>query len=915
MRQLWRAWTSLFRSSWTGVQTHPVVFFNSASRVLQIVLLTFVSTAAFAQQPRIDSLNPSRGPIAGGSVVTIHGANLGSAEIRLDRAVITPLSRADSEVRMEMPRHDNGIVVISARNASGTAYAEFLYVPPRLDELPPGFITTVAGIGSFTRDYGEATKATLLAPWMLSFDRSGQLHVGDAQAGKVYRFTATGIIERVAGGGTGPEPGEGGPATEAFLQYPRGAAFDDNGNMYLGSNDCRLLMVNSAGIVSAFAGDGTCGLSGDGGPAAQARIGSPTFVAADHDDLFFIDFAYTPPPGVLRDSVRIRRVHLSDGRISTFAGNGTIGYSGDGGPATQASFDFGPRGVDGSGLVLDPQGNVYIIDEGNFCIRQIDRQTGIITTFYKPSTNRQDPDYVNDILAIAFDAGGNLYYSGAGRIVKVSSAKQFLTAWGNGSYGLPVDGVPAANAPLGHVIGLAIDVAGNIHFSDDAINRVRRIDIVTGLLETVAGIGPQIIGENGPAIATTAAMSTEGSDLAIAPTGELIVGDAGAFRIRRLERDGTLKTIGGTGGAIGSFGDNVPATSASMYPVGIYVDASGAIDTTERGDFKHIEPTGLMKRLRAQPDCSYAGDGGDMREAGFCQAWDVVRDSNGNLFIADTNNNRIRRVDAQTNVVTTWAGNGGPINGFEHYGLGQRCGDGGPAIEACFNTPYGVTFDDLGNLYVAEMFDIRRIDSAGSISTFASLNSGFPTKVRFFHGFLYSAFNAVVYRWDRSGTRSIVAGGGDGTFLGDGGPALAAKAITGGQADGVTVDPEGNLYFVDTGNRRIRAVRYGAVLAPAGAVLRAERSGNTIRATAVDEAGKPLESVRINFAAPSSGATCLLSNSFAITDHDGVARSTCTPNCIGGDYAVTATMVNASPSASTTFSNADKPCRRRAARH
>lgn len=867
-------------------------------------------------------MSPSQGPIAGGTIVTVTGEHFTDAVVKLDQAAVTPISRTDSELRLQMPQHDNGYVVISARNASGAAFGEFLYVPPRLDELPAGFITTVAGVGTFTRGYGAATQATLLIPWGLSLDRSGNLYLGDAAPGIVYRISG-GTIERVAGGGSVlPEAADGGSAIEAMIGYSRQVAFDDAGNMYVGSNECRLRKVSPNGTITTFAGTGQCGYIGDGGPASLARIGSPSFVAADRDDLFFTDFAYAvgPVPEATRDSVHIRRVHFADGRISTFAGNGSIGFSGDGGPATEASFDFGPRSVDAGGVALDPHGNVYVADTGNGRIRRIDRATGIITTFYQPSTNAPD-SFRGDILAIAFDSTGNLYFSGAGRIVKVSPAGQFLQAWGNGSYGLPVDGVPAATAALGHDVGLAVDAAGNIDYADDAINRVRRINIATGLLETVAGVGPQIIGENGPAIATTAATGTEGTDLAFAPTGELVLGDSGAFRIRRLERDGTLKTIGGTGSFVGAFGDNIPATTVSMYPIGIYIDAKGAIDTTERGDFKHIDPAGRTSRLNARPDCGYSGDGGSFRDALFCQAWDVVRDGAGNLFIADSNNNRIRRVDAQTNIVTTFAGNGAPPNGFEHYGLGRSCGDGGPALDACINTPYGLAFDDAGNLYVSELFAIRKITPSGTISTLASSPPGFPTKLRYWRGSIYAAYNGVSRFDTRTGARTTLIGGGDGSVgLGDGGPAIGAKTMTGGQGDGIAIDADGNVFFADAGNRRVRAIRYGALLAPPNASIEASANGATIRAIVRDATGAPAPNVRVELTAPASGPSCRFPDGSrtagVITDASGVATTICTPICAGAaSFIVKAQPAASAVSVNVTLSDVAGPCRQRVVHH
>jgi len=291
----------------------------------------------------------------------------------------------------------------------------------------------------------------------------------------------------------------------------------------------------------------------------------------------------------------------------------------------------------------------------------------------------------------------------------------------------------------------------------------------------------------------------------------------------------------------------------------------------------------------------------------------MARDRDRNLFVADTNNNRIRRIDAVTGKITTVAGNGGAVNGFEAYGNGKECGDGGPAIDACFNTPYGLVFDGDGNLFVSDNWSIiRKIDTNGIISTYAA----FPaTKLRIdAAGSLFGAGGDQVGRFDRQGVLTVLAGGLGFGFSGDGGPARAAKLHGFGQSQGVAIDRDGNLFFVDAGNQRVRAIRYGAVLAPAGAAIQAAASGTTIRATVFHPNGRPAPSVRVDFTAPSAGATCALSSQFAVTDANGVATVSCTPGCAGGTYSVTARPLTATSTASVSFTNVARPCHQRAVR-
>lgn len=874
--------------------------------LVRAALLCALAWAGLAQEPRIESITPSRGPIAGGTMVTIRGASLGSASISIDRKPVVHELRTESEIRFRTPAHDNGFAVLAVRDAGGVAHAEYLYVPPALRELPPGFITTVAGIGAYTRSHGPALAANI-GIGTLAFDAAGTVYIGDTGGNRVYRLRTNGTIEVFAGTGLPGSDGDGGLAIDARVDYPRGIAFDGAGNAYLGGDRCELRRVRPDGIIETVAGDGTCGFSGDGGLAKNARIASPTWIAADGSDVFFVDFTYVVEPGSggPRDSVRIRRIHLSDGRISTFAGSGAIGFSGDGGSATQASFDFGIRSIDAGALALDPQGNVYIADAGNGRIRRIDRATGIIGTFHVPAEG--------EVNWLTFDRAGNLHYAAGKRIVKVSAQGTVLGSWGSAGLAAFVPDRASAATSVLSASAILVGDDNNILYADGAINRLRRIVATTGLIASVAGIGPAILGENGPAIETILAnASGEGIDLAFAPGGELLIGDAPSFRLRALRSGGNLTTIGGTGGFFGSFDEAVPATAVSIYPIGISVDAAGAIDVTNRSNLVRIETTGLLYR-NSHPDvsaCVLEGDGGPMRQARVCQPMDVLRDPHGNLYIADTNNNRVRRANAGTNIVSTVAGNGGPVSGFERYGFGSHCGDGGPAFDACLNAPWGIELDDDGNLFISEVGRIRKVTPGGTISTFVEKNG--TSKLLFRNGYLYAGTD----RFDRRGAVTQVAGRNpQNPLLGDGGPALEARTSATGTAVGVAIDGEGNYFFADVGHRRIRAVRYGAVLAPPGARIEVTREGSLLRARVYDAVGQVAPSVRIEFSAPLSGATCRLSSTFAITDRDGEATVSCDPGCIAGSYQVMVRPVNGTAFAAIPSTNAGSPCRRRAARH
>jgi sugar lactone lactonase YvrE len=856
-----------------------------------VLALVFVAGSAFAQQPRIDSISPSQGPIAGGTIVTVAGANFAGASVALDRAAVAPLSQSDSEIRLQMPRHENGYVVVSVRGAAGVAYREFLYVPPRLDALPPGAITTIAGVGRYDHAFGRATEAMIHVNGF-AFDTAGNTYIADPNGNRVYLVHGDGTIERFAGNGD-PDAlggsGEGAPALDVAISFPHNVALDGAGNVYIPDANYWVRKVGADGIVHNLAGTGKKG-----------PIGYPSWVAADGDDLFFIE-----------DAVRIRRIHLADGTISAFAGDGTSGFAGDGGPAAQARFAL--PGTDDGGLALDAAGNVYLLDTGNGRIRKIDRKSGIIDTVVAVTDARGNAVHLS---AFTVDRDGNLYYSPGGYIAKAAPGGAPLAQYGqrNGPIGFSEDGTPAASALFAQINYLAVDPGGNIAFADSSVGRMRRINAATGRLETVAGIRPAIYAENGPA--TAAILNTaNGGDIDLAPNGELLIADSYNARVRRLDAAGNLTTIAGNGMLDGP-ADGAPALSTGIVPQAIHADATG-IDLSPFGKLARLDNAGIfhvVTRFLSGGICQYHGDGGPAIDAGLCQPWDMARDRDRNLFVADTNNNRIRRIDAVTGKITTVAGNGGAINGFEAYGNGKECGDGGAALDACFNTPYGLVFDGDGNLFVSDNWSIiRKIDTNGIISTYAK----FPaTKLRAdAAGSLFGAGGDQVARFDRQGMLTILGGATGFGFAGDGGPARAAALHGFGQSQGVAIDRNGNLFFVDAGNQRVRAIRYGAVLAPVGATIQATASGTTIRATVFHPNGRPAPSVRVDFAAPSTGATCALSSAFAITDANGVATVSCTPSCAGGTYSVTAQPLTATSSASVSFTNVARPCHQRAVRH
>jgi trimeric autotransporter adhesin len=863
---------------------------NNMRRLFALaVIFLALSKMLHGQSPKIDSISPSQGPIAGGTLITIKGANFQNATLWVDKVEIVPKTLSETEIRLTTPSHDNGIVTLKIISSAGSAYGEFLYIPPKLEDLPPGYITTVVGMGFFTGFYRPATQAEIQPRGSPAYDQKGYLYIPEPMKSRVSRISPDGVLEPFAGNGSETfwDPtniGDGGPASEASINFPRSVTTDSEGNIYITENASRIRRVDGrTGIISTIAGDGTRGFSGDGGPAIYAHINEASQITGDgKGTIFFIDF------DTISSIARIRKI-APDGVISTVAGIGPPGFFGDGGPATQARFNL--IMADNGSLALDPQGNLYIVDTGNNRVRRIDGDTGIIDTFFGP------PNPPTILSAVAVDRVGNVYIgTNPNGIIKVSSNGQILTNYGNGAHpGFSEDGASIETTFIAGLMGLALDSAGNIVYTEAGIERVRRLNLNTGKVETLAGIGPHIIGENGPAIATT--LNSMDQDLISLPNGELLIGDR-MFILRKINSSGNISTFA-NGGFIGAGA--------------LDRDVIGNIYLADSWRIYRIDINTVVHPVAGREwECAFDGDGGLASTAGLCQPWGVALDAAGNLFIADTNNNRIRRVDARTGVITTVAGSG-RVNGYEHYWEGAFCGDGGPAIQACLNTPYGVAVDSAGNLYIADTGNtrIRKVDANGIITTFAA--DIYTTELVFdTTGNLYTS---MLNRFDPFGNRTHLAGTDSWGFSGDGGPALQAQIKP---ASGVAMNSEGDIFFQDSRNNRIRAIRYGSVLAPLNAQIRIIRGApqSALTTTAfdiplevvvLDSSGNPAPGVRVEFSAPSSGPSCTFAYGTTIvgvvTDRTGHASAICTANAQKGTYRVTATPLTATASASFALRN------------
>ncbi|MCB4790804.1 MAG: carboxypeptidase regulatory-like domain-containing protein [Elusimicrobia bacterium] len=337
-------------------------------------------------------------------------------------------------------------------------------------------ITTVAGNGTqgYSGDSGIAASAQLYYPCEVAVDASGNVYISDFSNFRIRKVDTSGLMSTFAGNGTAGYSGDGGPATAAQINYSAGIAVDASGNVYIAdTNNYRIRKVNASGIISTFAGTGTSGFSGDGGLAASAQLNTPNGVAVDASGNVYI-----------ADNTRVRKVNTS-GIISTIAGNGSVGYSGDGGPATLAQINHS------YGVAVDASGNVYIADsnvgDSNYNrIRKVNA-SGIISTFAGNGTLGYSGDgglaasaNLSGADGVAVDASGNVYIADNwnNRIRKVNTLGIISTFAGNGVQGYSGDSGSATSAKLNYPDGVTVDTSGNVYIADQYNNRIRKVYFV-----------------------------------------------------------------------------------------------------------------------------------------------------------------------------------------------------------------------------------------------------------------------------------------------------------------------------------------------------------------------------------------------------------------------------------------------------
>jgi uncharacterized protein (TIGR03437 family) len=415
----------------------------------------------------------------------------------------------------------------------------------------------------------------------VAIDSSGNLYISDTNWGDVFKVTPSGTITIFAGNSTTGFSGDGGLATSASLSWASGVATDSSGNVYIGDyNNYRLRVVNAAGTISTIAGSGT-GSFGNGGPATSAGVNWPTGVALDSSGNLYV----AETAGMM-----IRKV-TPGGTISTAAGAGTAGYTGDGGAATAAQLK-NPQGV-----AVDSSGNLYLADTSNNVIRKV-TAAGTISTVAGTGAAGFSGDggaatgaRLNQPGSVAVDSAGNLYIADSVnyRIRKVTTDGRISTIAGNGSRAYSGDGGPATSASISYPYNIALDAGGNLYIADYNNHRIRKVT-PGGTISTVAGNGTQgFSGDGGPA---TAAELNYPAGVTADASGNLFIADGYNQRIRMVTPAGTISTVAGNGNA-GYSGDGGAATSASLnYPHALAVGSAGKVyfADTDSGVIRELTP-------------------------------------------------------------------------------------------------------------------------------------------------------------------------------------------------------------------------------------------------------------------------------------------------------------------------------------
>lgn len=509
---------------------------------------------------------------------------------------------------------------------------------------PDGVVSTVAGLGEsgYSGDGGPATAARLNLPRSPAVGPDGSLYFADSGNHVVRRITADGVIQTVLGTGQRGFAGDGRGGADAQLNSPAAIALHPTGLLVADAGNFRIRRLGVDGIVRTVAGTGVSGYSGDFGPPSLARISAVASLAVDVEgNIYFADTG----------NHRVRRIRAPGSLIETFAGNGKPGYGPEGAKAVEAALSS-PQG-----LAVAPDGSLFVSTEGR--IARITR--GGLFEAYSDAPAAS---------MLAAGVNGDLFLTAQNKVWKIGAGSKEAEIVAGGSYSAG-DGGPASEAIFEAPAAVLVTSSG-ILVSDPAAQSIRRIDS-NGVIHTLLDASHGILSPYGMAVDAGGAVyfsdpkaktvrkwtEQEGltsavpegvlvspAGLAFDAAGNLYIADAGNHVIRRLSRDGTLATVVGTGKA-GYNGDGRPGATAQIaLPFAVACDGAGNLYFTEAGGHRvrRLSPEGVIYTVAGTGKPGFTGDGGAAASASLDSPSGLAVDSEGNLYVADVGNERIRKI-------------------------------------------------------------------------------------------------------------------------------------------------------------------------------------------------------------------------------------------------------------------------------
>jgi uncharacterized protein (TIGR03437 family) len=671
-------------------------------------------------------------------------------------------------------------------------------------------IDTIAGNGMKQQVYGiPATQFSFSVPKYLNVDASGSIFVADDALERVYKIGTDGKLALFAGTGRHEFNGFSGPATEVSFKYPGGIVFDKSGNTYIADRENGVVRkVAPNGFSTTAAGCNNCWEFGEGILATQRTIGAESIGMDAAGNLYILETA------------RILKVD-AQGLITTVVGapgpwpqdGSQHGFSADGTPVTQAKIS-NPKW-----LAFDGNGNMLFAESGNQRIRKVTPQGTLATVAGGGSKQIQDgltgPEVQpGPVSGMSFDSTGNLYFVSRSSIVRMNPAGVLKIIAGiEFKPGFSGDGGPATQALLYSPFQVAANADGSVVFTDTENGRIRRIG-TDGIIQTIAGGGTNYGGDGG---AAKQSYLDRPEGLAFDGNGNLYVADTYNHRIRKLDANGTISTVAGNGTA-GFSGDNGPAVNAMLsFPRDVALDAQGNLYIADQLNhrIRKVGRDGVIATVVGTGQTCGQYDNVAALNGCIKEPMGVSVDRWGNLYIAG-DGHFVWKVD-HSGVLRILAGSGGWAYG----------GDGGPAVSAALNNVRSTAPDAVGGFYIADNSNarVRYVSPSGTINTFAGggylqeEKATFIAKDAFYDavfdvalgpdGGLFVTHGAGISKATSDGRTSIVAGDlSGGIQAGFSGDGSLARGALMNQPKGVTVDSAGDLYFTDTGNNRIRKVSF-----------------------------------------------------------------------------------------------------------